>query len=91
MRGFKSIFVSSKHKIKCFLIHEKIQTTNAVDTLPLTLGSFELRKSFWLQNLENQLCITQNASSVFVEKIFDLKVGSCAKIERDVSRIALRG
>ena len=37
MRGFKSIFVSSKHKIKCFLIHEKyFQTTNAVDTLPLT-------------------------------------------------------
>ena len=36
MRGFKSIFVSSKHKIKCFLIHEKyFQMTNAVDTLPL--------------------------------------------------------
>ena len=36
MRGFKSIFVSSKHKIKCFLIHEKyFQATNAVDTLPL--------------------------------------------------------
>ena len=42
-------------------------------------------------NLENQLGITQNASSAFVEKIFDLEVGSCAKIERDVSRIALRG
>ena len=38
MRGFKSIFVSSKHKIKCFLIHEKhFQTTNAVDTLPSSL------------------------------------------------------
>ena len=38
MRGFKSIFVSSKHKIKCFLIHEKyFQTTNAVDTLPLIM------------------------------------------------------
>ena len=37
MRGFKSIFVSSKRKIKCFLIQEKyFQTTNAVDTLPLT-------------------------------------------------------
>ena len=36
MRGSKSIFVSSKHKIKCFLIYEKyFQTTNAVDTLPL--------------------------------------------------------
>ena len=45
MRGFKSIFVSSKHKIKC--LHEKyFQTTNAVDTLPLTRallggGAFE--------------------------------------------------
>ena len=37
MRGFKSIFVSSKHKINCFLIQEKyFQTANAVDTLPLT-------------------------------------------------------
>ena len=37
MRGFKSIFVSSKHKIKRFLTQEKyFQTTNAVDTLPLT-------------------------------------------------------
>ena len=37
MRGFKSSSVSSKHKIKCFLIHEKyFQTINAVDTLPLT-------------------------------------------------------
>ena len=36
MRGFKSIFVSSKHKINCFLIQEKyFQTANAVDTLPL--------------------------------------------------------
>ena len=36
MRGFKTFFVSSKHKIKGFLIHEKyFQTTNAVDTLPL--------------------------------------------------------
>ena len=35
MRGFKSIFVSSKHKINCFLIQEKyFQTANAVDTLP---------------------------------------------------------
>ena len=38
MRGFKSIFVSSKHKINCFLIQEKyFQTANAVDTLPLTV------------------------------------------------------
>ena len=37
MRGFKSIFVSSKHKINCFLIQEKyFQTANAVDTLPLS-------------------------------------------------------
>ena len=37
MRGFKSIFVSSKHKINCFLIQEKyFQTANALDTLPLT-------------------------------------------------------
>ena len=37
MRGFKSIFVSSKHKINCFLRQEKyFQTANAVDTLPLT-------------------------------------------------------
>ena len=36
MRGFKSIFVSAKHKINCFLIQEKyFQTANAVDTLPL--------------------------------------------------------
>ena len=36
MRGFKSIFVSSKHKINCLLIQEKyFQTANAVDTLPL--------------------------------------------------------
>ena len=36
MRGFKSIFVSSKHNINCFLIQEKyFQTANAVDTLPL--------------------------------------------------------
>ena len=36
MRGFKSIFVSSKHKINYFLIQEKyFQTANAVDTLPL--------------------------------------------------------
>ena len=36
MRGFKSIFVSLKHKINCFLIQEKyFQTANAVDTLPL--------------------------------------------------------
>ena len=35
MRDFKSIFVSSKHKINCFLIQEKyFQTANAVDTLP---------------------------------------------------------
>ena len=34
MKGFKSIFVSSKHKINCFLIQEKyFQTANAVDTL----------------------------------------------------------
>ena len=33
--------------------------------------------------------ITQNASNAFVKKIFRLKVGSCAKIERGVSRIAL--
>ena len=34
MRGFKSIFVSSKHKFNCFLIQEKyFQTANAVDTL----------------------------------------------------------
>ena len=40
MRGFKSIFVSSKHKINCFLIQEKyFQTANAVDTLPLTRGA----------------------------------------------------
>ena len=38
MRGFKSIFVSSKHKINFFLMHEKyFQTTNAVDTLPLSI------------------------------------------------------
>ena len=38
MRGYKSIFVSSKHKIQCSLTHEKyFQTINAVDTLPLTL------------------------------------------------------
>ena len=38
MRGFKPILVSSKHKIKGFLTQEKyFQTTNAVDTLPLTL------------------------------------------------------
>ena len=37
MRGFKSIFVSSKHKINCFLIQEKyFQTANAVDKLPLS-------------------------------------------------------
>ena len=37
MRGFKSIFVSSKYKINRFLIQEKyFQTANAVDTLPLT-------------------------------------------------------
>ena len=37
MGGFKSIFVSSKHKINCFLIQEKyFQTANAVDTLPLS-------------------------------------------------------
>ena len=40
MRGFKSIFVSSKHKINCFLIQEKyFQTANAVDTLPLSMGT----------------------------------------------------
>ena len=33
---------------------------------------------------------TQNDSSVFVEKTFDVKVGIWAKIKRDVSRIALR-
>ena len=39
MKGFKSIFVSSKHKINCFLIQEKyFQTANAVDTLPLNIG-----------------------------------------------------
>ena len=43
MGGFKSIFVSSKHKIKCFLIQEKyFQTTNAVDTLPLNRHIVEL-------------------------------------------------
>ena len=44
MRGFKSIFVSSKHKINCFLIQEKyFQTANAVDTLPLKSFTSEVK------------------------------------------------
>ena len=47
MRGFKSIFVSSKHKIKCFLIQEKyFQTTNAVDTLTLSRVTHVLWPNF---------------------------------------------
>ena len=46
MRGFKSIFVSSKHKINCFLIQEKyFQTANAVDTLPL-IGALGTHAAF---------------------------------------------
>ena len=42
MRGFKFIFVWSKHKINCFLIQEKyFQTANAADTLPLNVHVFK--------------------------------------------------
>ena len=48
MRGFKSFFVSSKHKSKCFLIHEKyFQTTNAVDTLPLSADFLQATQYFF--------------------------------------------
>ena len=46
MRGFKSLFVSSKHKINCFLIQEKyFQTANAVDTLPLSFSYLQNPKA----------------------------------------------
>ena len=49
MRGFKSLFVSSKHKINCFLIQEKyFQTANAVDTLPLSYDCLALA-AFWFE------------------------------------------
>ena len=39
MRGSKSIFVSSKHEIKCSLTHEKyFQPTNAEDSSPLIMS-----------------------------------------------------
>ena len=48
MRGFKSIFVSSKHKINCFLIQEKyFQTANAVDTLPLNKHKYDRNDLGW--------------------------------------------
>ena len=42
MRDFKSIFVSTNHKIKCSLPHEKQFQTNRVDTLPLTFKDDQL-------------------------------------------------
>ena len=47
MRGFKSIFVSSKYKINRFLIQEKyFRTANAVDTLPLIFHAPGPKKCF---------------------------------------------
>ena len=71
MRGFKSIFVSSKHKINCFLIQEKyFQTANAVDTLPLKYHVSTIYYMEWPTILSHFLYIhAKKPASLYVGNI----------------------